>query len=184
MFEQVNKAYEFLCSKAKVKDGPDPQNIVLILKAQSILFSRYKEELQPYKYAGYPMLIKTIQMETNDDQLFSKSAPLLAAASELAYHTVNCSSLNAEELRRESGIQNLPRLCAVVCECVSAFSVDFWLQTNLFQSGVLWHLLLYLFNYDYTLEEGGVDRSQESNQQVGCTLESRKDKKKCYDLKL
>ncbi|GFN83676.1 Dnaj homolog subfamily c member 13-like, partial [Plakobranchus ocellatus] len=229
MFEQVNKAYEFLCSKAKVKDGPDPQNIVLILKAQSILFSRYKEELQPYKYAGYPMLIKTIQMETNDDQLFSKSAPLLSAASELAYHTVNCSALNAEELRRESGIQvlqgafsrcvnvltksskqeevavmvctniakcysvaaqfeacrekiqetsaiikdlcrilyfkNLPKLCSVVCECVSAFSVDFWLQTNLFQSGVLWHLLLYLFNYDYTLEEGGVDRSQESNQQ-------------------
>lgn len=229
MFEQVNKAYEFLCSKAKVKDGPDPQNIVLILKAQSILFSRYKEELEPYKYAGYPMLIKTIQMETNDDQLFSKSAPLLSAASELAYHTVNCSALNAEELRRESGIQvlqdafsrcvnvltksskqedvavmvctniakcyavaaqfeacrekiqetsaiikdlcrilyfkNLPRMCAVVCECISAFSVDFWLQTNLFQSGVLWHLLLYLFNYDYTLEEGGVDRSQESNQQ-------------------
>ena len=61
-------------------------------------------ELHPYKYAGYPMLIKTIQMETNDDQLFSKSAPLLAAASELAYHTVNCSALNAEELRRENGI--------------------------------------------------------------------------------
>ena len=51
------------------------------------------------------MLIKTIRMETNDDQLFSKSAPLLAAASELAYHTVNCSALNAEELRRENGIQ-------------------------------------------------------------------------------
>ncbi|BFZ15550.1 hypothetical protein BsWGS_18589 [Bradybaena similaris] len=229
MFEQVNKAYEFLCSKTKVKDGPDPQNIVLILKAQSILFSRYKEELQPYKYAGYPMLIKTIQMETNDDQLFSKSAPLLSAAAELAYHTVNCSALNAEELRRENGIQvlqdafsrcvsvlsqsskqgdvavnvctyiakcyavaaqfegcrekiqehsaiikdlcrilyfkNLPKLCAVVCECVSAFCVDFWLQTNLFQSGVLWHLLLYLFNYDYTLEEGGVEKSQDSNQQ-------------------
>lgn len=51
------------------------------------------------------MLIKTIQMETNDDQLFSKSAPLLSAAAELAYHTVNCSALNAEELRRENGIQ-------------------------------------------------------------------------------
>ena len=51
------------------------------------------------------MLIKTIRMETNDDQLFSKQAPLLAAASELAYHTVNCSALNAEELRRENGIQ-------------------------------------------------------------------------------
>ena len=61
--------------------------------------------LEPYRYAGYPMLIKTIRMETNDDQLFSKSAPLLSAASELAYHTVNCSALNAEELRRENGIE-------------------------------------------------------------------------------
>lgn len=43
MFEKVNKAYEFLCSKSKVLQGPDPQNIVLILKAQSILFRRYKE---------------------------------------------------------------------------------------------------------------------------------------------
>ena len=68
-------------------------------------------ELQPYKYAGYPMLIKTIRMETNDDQLFSKSAPLLSAAAELTYHTVNCSALNAEELRRENGIQ----VCGVGC---------------------------------------------------------------------
>lgn len=51
------------------------------------------------------MLIKTIRMETNDDALFSKSAPLLAAAAELCHHTVNCSALNAEELRRENGIQ-------------------------------------------------------------------------------
>ncbi|KAL5005925.1 hypothetical protein ScPMuIL_017083 [Solemya velum] len=229
MFEKVNKAYEFLCSKSRVTDGPDPENIVLILKAQSILFSRYKDILEPYKYAGYPMLIKTIRMETNDDKLFSKSAPLLAAASELAYHTVNCSALNAEELRRENGIQvlqdafsrcanvlslsskpeeisvqvcthiakcysvaaqfegcrekiqecpaivkdvcrilyykNLPKLCSVISATISAFCVDFWLQTNLYQSGVLWHLLLYLFNYDYTLEEGGVDKSDDSNQQ-------------------
>ena len=62
--------------------------------------------------------------------------------------------------------QNLPKLCSVVAECVSAFCIDFWLQTHLFQSGVLWHLLLYLFNYDFTLEEGGVEKSDESNQQV------------------
>lgn len=61
--------------------------------------------LEPYKYAGYPMLIKTITMETQDDTLFSKSAPLLSAATELCYHTVNCSALNAEELRRERGIE-------------------------------------------------------------------------------
>lgn len=51
------------------------------------------------------MLIKTITMETDDEQLFSKTSPLLPAAAELAFHTVNCSALNAEELRRESGIE-------------------------------------------------------------------------------
>ena len=61
--------------------------------------------LAPYKYAGYPALVKTIRMETHDDALFSKSAPLLTAASELTYHTVKNSALNAEELRREGGIE-------------------------------------------------------------------------------
>ena len=43
-------------------------------------------------------------METDDEKLFSKSAPLLAAASECAYFTVKCSALNAEEMRRENGL--------------------------------------------------------------------------------
>ncbi|XP_041474110.1 dnaJ homolog subfamily C member 13-like isoform X1 [Lytechinus variegatus] len=236
MFEQVNKAYEFLCSKSsRLTEGPNPENIVLILRAQSILFERYKEVLEPYKYAGYPMLIKTIEMETNDDTLFSKSAPLLSAASELAFHTVNCSALNAEELRREHGIEtlqdaftrcvavlnvsskaddmavkvcqhvikcyavaaqfegcrdriteipaiikdvcralfykNLPILCSVAAECVSAFSVDKYLQDHLQQAGVIWHLLVYLFQYDFTLYESGVEASEGSNlQQVANTL--------------
>ncbi len=63
-------------------------------------------------------------------------------------------------------LQNLPQLCSVVTECVSSFCIDFWLQTNLHQTGVLWHLLLFLFHYDFTLEEGGVEKSEGSNQQV------------------
>ncbi|KAG8516257.1 DnaJ subfamily C member 13, partial [Galemys pyrenaicus] len=231
MFEKVNKAYEFLCTKsAKIVDGPDPENIILILKTQSILFNRHKEDLQPYKYAGYPMLIRTITMETSDDLLFSKESPLLPAAAELAFHTVNCSALNAEELRRENGIEvlqeafsrcvavlnrsskasdmtvqvcghiskcysvaaqfeecrekitempgiiqdlcrvlyfgkSIPRVAALAVECVSSFAVDFWLQTHLFQAGILWHLLGYLFNYDYTLEESGIQKSEDTNQQ-------------------
>ncbi|XP_069068012.1 dnaJ homolog subfamily C member 13 isoform X2 [Pleurodeles waltl] len=230
MFENVNKAYEFLCTKsARIVDGPDPENIILILKTQSILFNRHKEDLQPYKYAGYPMLIKTITMETSDDQLFSKVS-LLPAATELAFHTVNCSALNAEELRRENGIEVLqeaftrcvsvltasskpddmcvqvcghickcysvaaqfeecrekitempviikelcrvlyygkrvPRLLALAVECVSSFAVDFWLQTHLFHAGILWHLVAYPFNYDYTLEESGIQKSEDTNQQ-------------------
>ncbi|GIY06445.1 dnaJ homolog subfamily C member 13 [Caerostris darwini] len=230
IFENVNKAYEFLCSKSSRQcEGPDPHNVVLILKTQTILFSRHTEELHPYKYSGYPMLVKTIKLETNDSQLFSKSAPLLAAAAETAYYTVNCSALNAEELRREGGLEalqeafsrcvgvlshssktedlsvqvcihisrcfavaaqfrgcrermiempdmirdlcrilyfsHLTKLCTVVVECVSALAINDALQTHLYQAGVLFHLLIFLFNYDYTLEEGGVQRDEESNKQ-------------------
>ncbi|KAL7976783.1 hypothetical protein Chor_008732, partial [Crotalus horridus] len=231
MFEKVNKGYEFLCTKSsKIVDGPDPENIILILKTQSILFNRHREDLKPYKYAGYPMLIKTITIETSDNLLFSKESPLLPAAAELAFHTVNCSALNAEELRRENGIEvlqeafnrcvavltrsskpedmsvqvcghiskcysvaaqfedcrekitempniikdlcrvlfygkNIPRVASIGVECVSSFAVDYWLQTHLFQAGVLWYLLGYLFNYDYTLEESGIKKSEDSNQQ-------------------
>lgn len=67
------------------------------------------------------MLIKTIEMETNDDELFSKSAPLLSAASELAYHTMHCSALNAEELRRENGLQTLHNAFA---RCISVLGLS------------------------------------------------------------
>jgi hypothetical protein len=47
-------------------------------------------------------------------------------------------------------------------ECVCALSVEPFLQNHLLQSGVLWHLMLRLFNYDFTLEESTVE--------VGCTI--------------
>lgn len=69
-----------------------------------------------HKYSGYPMLIQTILNETEDEQLFQKESPLLAAAAELAYHTVNVSALNAEELRRQDGLQALQ---AAFSRCVT-----------------------------------------------------------------
>ena len=39
------------------------------------------------------------------------------------------------------------------------------------QAGALWHLFLFLFKYDYTLDESGVDASDETNQQV-CIMSS------------
>lgn len=72
------------------------------------------------------MLIKTITIETSDDLLFSKESPLLPAATELAFHTVNCSALNAEELRRESGIEvngkKLNQVTFFGCVCFPNFS--------------------------------------------------------------
>lgn len=63
--------------------------------------------LAPYKYAGYPQLLSTARLEAEAEQLFaeSDSPALLPAACELAHATVRCSSLNAEELRREGGLQ-------------------------------------------------------------------------------
>ncbi|XP_039452152.1 dnaJ homolog subfamily C member 13 isoform X2 [Culex pipiens pallens] len=230
-FERVNQAYEFLCSRRSSSDGPNPNNIVLILRAQSILFDRYAEVLRPYKYAGYPQLIKTIRLETKDDQLFSKTVPLLSAASELCYHTVHCSALNAEELRREEGIEalleaysrcvsimgvdsqrdslhyevisnitrcfevacsfencrkkilELPQLIVDVCRVVyfkhslsvslvtSLAANNYELQCNLVRNGVLWSLMIFMFDYDYTLDESGVSTEEKSNtQQVSNNL--------------
>ena len=47
----------------------------------------------------------------------------------------------------------------------SAFCQDPWLQTQLLHAGLLWHILQFLFCYDYTLDEGGVESSDQSNQQ-------------------
>ncbi len=63
-------------------------------------------------------------------------------------------------------VQSLVKLCCVASECASSFSVCTILQLHLFQSGILWCLLPNLFHYDYTLDEGGVEKSEESNQQV------------------
>lgn len=181
--------------------------------------------LRPYKYAGYPQLIKTIRLETKDDELFAKDTQLLAAAAELCYYTVHCSALNIEELRREDGIEalleaydrcvsimgvdskpnslhyqvishvtrcflvacnsevckqkiiTLPLLITNVCRVVyfkhilsvnlvtSLAANNYGLQCQLVCNGVLWSLLLFCFQYDYTLDESGVESCEQTNQQ-------------------
>ena len=44
---------------------------------------------------------------------------------------------------------------------MSSLAVDSILQMHFLQSGVLWHLLLTLFDYDHTLEESGVETETE-----------------------
>lgn len=62
-------------------------------------------------------------------------------------------------------LQQLMKLCFVATECVTALSVDSILQMQLLKAGALWHLLLFLFNYDFTLDEGGVEKNEEENRQ-------------------
>ena len=62
--------------------------------------------------------------------------------------------------------KHLTALCLDTAECVSQFAVDGILQMHLLQSGVLWHLLVFLFEYDFTLEEGGVQTENEHSKQA------------------
>jgi DnaJ family protein C protein 13 len=60
----------------------------LLLKAQCILFRRYGQVLEPFKYAGYPMLLNAITLEDSDPAFLSaERAPLLEAATELIWLT-------------------------------------------------------------------------------------------------
>lgn len=231
IFQEVHKAYEFLSSKQAREraSGSNPKNLILIFKAQSILFSQCSDELHPYKYSGYPMLIETIKSEVDDERLFSKPDPLLAYACETAYHTLRCSSKNAEELRRENGLETLQEalsrcasvlsassnpedVCVQMCtnivkcftvasefeacqqklselhsvikdlnrilsynklidlqlaaaECAAAFAQCSPIHELLYQSGIIFSLMLLLFKYDFTLEEGGVERNEGHNRQ-------------------
>lgn len=115
MFERVNKAYEFLCASSRIQQGPNEFNVYLLLKTQSILYRRCKTLLAEYKYAGYPILIRILEKEAKNDQLFSmantnKSTALLPVAIELLYYTLDCSELNCEELRRENGLEILTQV--------------------------------------------------------------------------
>uniref|UniRef100_A0A0N4Z1M3 J domain-containing protein n=1 Tax=Parastrongyloides trichosuri TaxID=131310 RepID=A0A0N4Z1M3_PARTI len=239
MFEKINYAYELLTSHITIKMNNENRvgmsseihRIVLCLNAQSITYSRHAKELEPFKYAGYSQLIKTIDMESKDNSLFSSGGgQLLSAAVELCYWTLKASSLNAEQLRRDGGLEvihgtfdrcvpmitessknddmsvqvcthlckcfetaasfelcrekisnmktifgsivrllqfkELPSLAIAAAECCCSFAVCTLLQTQLFQAGVLWQLLPHLFKYDYTLDEGGVEHDEESNEQA------------------
>lgn len=46
---------------------------------------------------------------------------------------------------------------------------NYQLQCDLIRNGVLWSILLFMFDYDYTLEESGVEIDEKSNKQV-CQL--------------
>lgn len=71
----------------------------------------------------------------------------------------------AAEVSRLLGLRHLPRLCLAATECVAALAQDAVLQLQLLQAGALWHLLVLLFDYDHTLDDGGVERCEATNKQ-------------------
>lgn len=110
-FLAVQKAYERLQATMQGLQGPQPWRLLLLLKGQCILYRRYGAVLEPFKYAGYPMLLNAVTVDNDDNNFLSSDrAPLLIAASELVWLTCASSSLNGEELVRDGGIQLLATL--------------------------------------------------------------------------
>lgn len=117
-FLAVQKAYERLQASMQGLQGPQPWRVLLLLKGQCILYRRHGNVLEPFKYAGYPMLLNAITVDKDDNNFLSSDrASLLVAASELTYLTCASSSLNGEELVRDGGLQLLATLLSR-CMCV------------------------------------------------------------------
>ncbi|KAM0969506.1 hypothetical protein TB2_017379 [Malus domestica] len=117
-FLAVQKAYERLQATMQGLQGPQPWRLLLLLKGQCILYRRYGVILEPFKYAGYPMLLNAVTVDKDDNNFLSSDrSPLLVAASELIWLTCASSSLNGEELVRDGGIQLLANLLSR-CMCV------------------------------------------------------------------
>ncbi|VAH17484.1 unnamed protein product [Triticum turgidum subsp. durum] len=115
-FVAVQKAYERLQASMQGLQGPQLWRLILLLKAQCILYKRYGHVLEPFKYAGYPMLLNAVTVDKDDSNFLSSDrAPLLIAASELIWLTCASSSLNGEELIRDSGI---PLLATLLSRCM------------------------------------------------------------------
>ncbi|XP_024523013.1 dnaJ homolog subfamily C GRV2 isoform X1 [Selaginella moellendorffii] len=115
-FVAVQKAYERLQATLQGLQGPQPWRLRLLLKGQCILFRRYGDVLEPFKYAGYPMLLQAITVDSEDNNfLSSERAPLLEAATELAWLTCLSSALNGEELVRDGGV---PLLATLLSRCM------------------------------------------------------------------
>ena len=123
-FEAVQRAYEVL-QAGGTSGGPQPWRILLLLRAQCILFRRYASVLQHYKYAGYPLLLSAIEAPPNSEGsphfLSDEVAPRLQAATELCWLTCAASKLNGEELARSGGVHLMGDL---LTRCISVMPED------------------------------------------------------------
>lgn len=124
VFEQIQRAYEFLASDTAESSDPNPDNVFLLLKAQSILFKRCGAVLQRYKYAGYGLLLRLIESEFRSPDALHKPIVLLDPATELCYFTIRNAPLNADELQEENGIHLLTEIATYCFDLITPNSKD------------------------------------------------------------
>lgn len=115
IFEQINAAYTFLNTTSGEEEGNTTRDrVLLLIKTQTLLYTRFQNTLSAYKYAGYPLVIKAIS-----NAELSKDSLLLRNCVELCYRTLKCTALNVGELNRQGGIE---KIVAVLQNSVQALN--------------------------------------------------------------
>lgn len=146
MFTKVQQAYERLQTGVQGGQGPQLWRIHLILRAQGILYRRYPDVLQPYKYAGYSNLLDALQQQprrSEPSQASGREAPgsgPAGAASDGASSADDATSTAAAECSKAAGsrcvyaggtpqehaqlICSAAELCWRTCACSSANAAE------------------------------------------------------------
>lgn len=114
VFQRVTEAYALLSTHEDPE--AERQRRLLTVRAQSILYVRFRKELAPFKYAGYPLLCATLRRA-----LAADDRAMVHACTALCYRTLQATSLNAEELRRQGG---LDILCDVLLAALARLYPD------------------------------------------------------------
>ncbi|KAK2077974.1 hypothetical protein QBZ16_003842 [Prototheca wickerhamii] len=127
LFERVREAYARLQAGATGGQGPQPWRLLLILKAQCLVYRRCARDLRPFKYAGYDLLLQALELpEAGGDPsahfLSPETAPHISAAAELLALTCACSRPNGEEVASRPG--GLDTLAALLQRCAAIVPDD------------------------------------------------------------
>jgi DnaJ family protein C protein 13 len=108
MFQKIQKAYEILSSVELEVTETNLEDVVILVKTQSLIYRRFAAKLADQKYPVYHLLI-AVMRPPGPDQLNLPliDSELLECCVELMYRTCFVSLLNSKEFVRAGGVPKL-----------------------------------------------------------------------------
>ena len=121
MFEKIQVAYELLSSVELQATETDITNVVLLIKAQNIIYRRFASDVCDQKYPAYTLLVSVLNVPSIDEStssLSSNDAELLIAGTMLMYYTCSVSPLNAKEFVKAGAVTKLYEIFTFSLEAI------------------------------------------------------------------
>ena len=145
MFEKIRIAYELLSSVDMEVTETDLDNVVLLIKAQNIIYRRFPDAVNDQKYPAFQHLLDVLTVplhpsevieEPKDDEardearataepsspLDSTHADLLLAGTTLVFYTCSVSPLNVREFVKVGGTKKLFDIVLLATRTLTAAS--------------------------------------------------------------